>query len=83
MSHHGREYEDNAPREVWPEWAASALKFIQNVAAKPDTDHMTRADAWLQANGFECEASRRKARERRADQLDAEIARLRAEREKL
>lgn len=61
----------------------SAVEFIQNVAAKPDTDHTTRADAWLQANGFECEATRRKARERRAAELDAEIARLRAEREKL
>jgi hypothetical protein len=37
-------------------------------------------DNWLEHNGMECEASRRRQRERRAEQLDAEIERLRAER---
>jgi hypothetical protein len=38
---------------------------------------------WLQANGYECELTRKLARERRAAELDVEIERLRAERAKL
>ncbi len=83
MSHHGREGErDECAWDTLP-WAASALQFIRNVAKEPDMDHTTRADKWLEVNGFECEASRRRQRDRRAEQLDAEIARLRAEMEKL
>lgn len=40
-------------------------------------------DNWLERNGFECEASKRRQRELRAEQLDKEIERLRAERSRL
>lgn len=39
-----------------------------------------RGDRWLEANGHDCEASRRRQREQRAVRLDAKIERLRAER---
>jgi hypothetical protein len=67
------------------------IKAIANGLGTPDsrsepgrrTTPAQACDRWLETNGFECEASRRRQRERRAEQLDAEIARLRAEREKL
>lgn len=83
MSHHGREYEDDGPREVWPVWAASALALIKDIAQDNIIDTCCTCDSWLEKYGFECEASRRRQREHRADELDAEIARLRAERAKL
>jgi hypothetical protein len=62
----------------------SAVALIQLLASGCDEfSPQFRCDSWLENNGYECEASRRKARELRAANLDAEIARLRAEREKL
>jgi hypothetical protein len=59
----------------------SAVHFIQAVAA--GRGNRDEADAWLEANGYECELTRKLARERRAAELDIEIERLRAERAKL
>lgn len=64
------------------DWA-SALRLIQDIARDGKVDPSAACDAWLERNGFECESSRRRQRERRAEQLDAEIERLRAERAKL
>jgi hypothetical protein len=41
------------------------------------------ADKWLEQNGFECKATAQRQRDRRADELDKEIARLQKEREQL
>jgi hypothetical protein len=59
----------------------SAVHFIQAVAA--GRGNRDEADAWLQTNGYECELTRKLARERRAAELDKEIERLRAERARL
>jgi hypothetical protein len=69
---------------------SDALECIRTIAVTGDRTHsptMIRAiaDAWLDANGYESgEALReRRARIARAEELDAEIERLRAERAKL
>jgi hypothetical protein len=90
MSHHGREYEDEKC-----DWrcsdnanklssAVELIKAITNAGLNPTRSGGTaahiRCDRWLEANGFECEATRRAQRERRAIELDTEIERLRKER---
>lgn len=81
--------EDRAACSVTANRLGSAVKLIAAIAngANPKrgggpAPHVL-CDRWLESNGYECEASRRRQRERRADDLDAEIARLRAERAKL
>lgn len=94
MSHHGREYEDD--NRCDSTCAANFSKVQSAVAliaaiAKEGGDRSRSGgpaphvlcDRWLEANGYDCEASRRRQREQRAVQLDAEIERLRAERAKL
>ncbi len=92
MSHHGHDDEmrdfhrdsDAAQSLTVAKKLGSAVQLIQLLASGCDEfSPQSRCDSWLENNGYECEASRRRQRERRADQLDAEIARLRAEREKL
>lgn len=90
MSHHGHEdsmerYYAECDREALPKvrmQLANAIELIETIA-RSKTSVAKTCDNWLEVNGFECEASRRRQRERRAEQLDAEIDRLRAEREKL
>lgn len=86
MSHHGREYEDDKCGTLCTDTAAklrTAVKLISDIAENRKMDPSAAADTWLDRNGYDCESSRRRQRERRAEQLDAEIARLQAEREKL
>jgi hypothetical protein len=67
----------------------SAVHLISAIASGDgdgcagDLHLRAQCDAWLESNGYDCEATRKRNRERRADELDKEIARLRAEREKL
>ncbi len=61
----------------------SAVRVIRAIAKNEKADPSATCDAWLERNGFDCEASRRRQREQRAVQLDAEIERLRKEREAL
>ena len=87
MSHHGREDEVDHDRIRYLEATANkyalAVQFIQSVAVTPDTDWATRAAKWLDDNGLPGPRAAERARVLRANQLDAEIARLQAEREKL
>jgi hypothetical protein len=86
MSHHGREGEVEACGRTCGETyrkLSKAVELITAIAFDKKVDPSASCDTWLELNGYECEASRRKQRERRADQLDAEINRLRAERAKL
>jgi hypothetical protein len=81
MSHHGREDE----REVECTYCGpygSAIELIKAIANGLDSP-APACDTWLERNGFECKASKQRQRDRRADELDAEIARLREERAKL
>ena len=88
MSHHGHEesmqqFYAECDRERLPvaeEKLRSAVALITAVAQNEFVDPGCECDTWLEANGYECEASRRRQRERRADELDKEIERLRAER---
>ncbi len=81
MSHHGREgLDEYEPNQA--DWHG-ALQLIQAIAKNEKADPSAACDAWLERNGFDCEASRRRQRERRVEQLDAEIERLRKEREAL
>ncbi len=96
VSHHGREGErEECGQACQTRFAqlTSAIALIRAVADGVATARCTAygghsdprkaCDAWLERNGYECENSRRRARERRADELDVEIARLRAERARL
>lgn len=94
MSHHGREDERAECTVDWHEAnlnrygsAVELIKAIANRGASPKRDggpapHVL-CDRWLEAHGFDCDASRKRQREQRAIELDAEIERLRAERAKL
>lgn len=85
MSHHGRDDEREDECGLHCTRLNSAVQLISQLA-RDEWVHTAIAghcDAWLERNGFECEASRRRRRERRASELDAEIERLRAERAKL
>lgn len=93
MSHHGREYEPlytDSDYECVAKKLTSAVGLIFDIAkwgAQPKLNsgpapHVL-CDRWLEANGYDCEASRKRRREQRAAELDAEIERLRAERAKL
>lgn len=89
MSHHGREgereYTDNDYDNLATRLstAASVLHVIAHHVDPKINELQGIADSWLDRNGYESRDSKRRARERRADQLDAKIAQLRAEREKL
>jgi hypothetical protein len=94
MSHHGREYEDDDRdcrdcAAIGNKFgtAVELIKAIANGLRVGDRGRgltpQTACDTWLESNGFECQASKKRQRERRAEQLDAEIAKLRAERAKL
>lgn len=90
MSHHGREYEVDNSWQTTPaqDQLVSAVALIKAIAEGPTVLHgnqstCARCDIWLYQNGFECAATRRRDRERRAEELDREIERLRAERQKL
>ncbi len=88
MSHHGREgLDESEPNQA--DWHG-ALRLIRQIAALGANPKRSGGpaphvlcDRWLELNGFDCEASRRRQREQRAVQLDAEIERLRKEREAL
>lgn len=93
MSHHGREgldedHECGSCAAIGNKYG-TAVELIKAIANGFGTIHDTgttpqkACDGWLERNGFECEASKKRQRERRAEQLDAEIERLRAERAKL
>lgn len=97
MSHHGREDEREDCTIGWHESNlnryGSAVELIKAIAnghgedgadgSFATTTPRQACDAWLERNGLECEASKRRQRELRAERLDAEIAKLRAEREAL
>jgi hypothetical protein len=74
--------EQSDPRSVTNQ-LASAIVLITAIAKDQILDTSCMCDSWLEHNGYECEASRRRERERRAKHLDAQIERLRAERAKL
>jgi hypothetical protein len=91
MSHHGREYEDDnrcgsACSENFSK-VQSAVALIAAIAKEGGDRSRSGGpaphvlcDRWLEANGYDCEASRKRRREQRAIQLDAEIAKLQQER---
>jgi len=86
MSHHGREGERDYTDADYTRLQArlsSAVELISDVASGPTRGGPARCDKWLEVNGYACEKTRRAYREQRADELDREIARLRAERDKL
>lgn len=91
MSHHGHEdsmsaWREQCDREALPiaqNRLSTAVALISAIAANQKADPSAACDSWLEKNGYDCEASRRRARERRAEQLDAELARLKAERDAL
>lgn len=82
MSHHGREGEHECP-SPGPSWAWSALNLINDIAAGKHKYTADVCDTWLEKNGLDCENSRRKARERKIKEIDAQIAALKAAKEKL
>lgn len=66
----------------------SAIELIRAIAHGfcGEEQHMTVAqvaDRWLEQNGLECKATAQRQRDRRADELDKEIARLLKERESI
>ena len=81
MTHYAFEYNTIAAKY------GSALALIKAIRDGQKVEPSAACDAWLGANGYETEAQRRtrlqKERDERAAKLDAEIARLRAERDKL
>lgn len=86
MSHHGREDEREDYEHAYRSTSTklnSALVLIRDIAKNLKACPVSSCDHWLEVNGYDCEATRRAQRERRAVQLDTEIARLRAERESL
>ena len=85
MSHHGREDEDRNECGLSCAQNANMLKSAVNLITALSKgvglpNIVSTCDAWLDSNGFDCAASRKRQRERRAEQLDAEIERLRKER---
>lgn len=82
MSHHGREGEHECP-SPGPFWAWSALTLINEIAACKHKYTADVCDTWLEKNGLDCENSRRKARERKIKEIDAQIAALKSAKEKL
>lgn len=92
MSHHGREDERE---ECGPACArnsnqlGTAVELIKAIANGFNSKRgggpapHVQCDSWLEQHGYDCEATRRKQRERRATELDEEIARLQKEREAL
>jgi hypothetical protein len=97
VSHHGREDEREECNVSWHEIHlnryGSAVELIKALASGfgedghngqfATTSPKQACNAWLERHGFDCEATRRRERERRAIEIDAEIERLRAERAKL
>ncbi len=98
MSHHGHEESLERDHvqdlEVIANKFGGAVELIRAIAnglctpgsrssGGASTTPAHACDSWLEKNGFECEASRRRQREQRAEQLDRELERLRAEREAL
>lgn len=91
MSHHGREDTEECTvgwHETNLNRYGSAVELIKAIAARglhdPGRSHdpapHVLCDRWLEEKGFDCEASRRREREKRAIELDAQIERLRQER---
>lgn len=83
MSHHGNQdsmdrFYAECDRERLP--VAESKRIAATGAA---TWECTDCDSWLEANGYDCKGSRQRQRDRRAEQLDAELARLKAERDAL
>lgn len=92
MSHHGREDEREECTIGWHSINLNryglAVELIRAIAHGfcGEEQHMTVAqvaDRWLEENGFECKATAQRQRDRRAAELDKEIARLQKEKEAL
>lgn len=96
MSHHGREYEDETCGASCSHnsnqlgLAVELIKAIANGYGEDGTNGnfatttvRQACDQWLDKHGYPCESSKRRQRERRAEQLDQEIAKLQQERESL
>lgn len=76
-----REYEQASTK------LCSAVALIKAIRDEQKVEPSAACDAWLGANGYETHAQRcareKRHRDQRASELDAEIARLRREREAL
>lgn len=87
MSHHGREYEQEvcgSSCALTAQRLMSAVQLISDLSRGQSVEKgPSLCDAWLESHGYACAATRKAERDRRAAELDAEIARLCKERELL